>query len=133
MTNCRGKVLATSEVVQELQSRCRRLSGLKLTLQGIDSIAKVLNELPELKDLYYGLVIDNISCNEEMFTAVDEIGGQRLFHHIVFSDIVATKILHEITKKKLRGIFTFLPLNRLIPRAPITIKSMDAVPFLVSV
>lgn len=40
----------------------------------------------------------------------------RLFHHIVDTDRIGTKILDEINKAKLPGEVTFLPLNRLDAR-----------------
>lgn len=39
--------------------------------------------------------------------------GNRLFHHIVESDTVGTKILKEMNRQSLPGEVTFMPLNRL--------------------
>lgn len=39
--------------------------------------------------------------------------GNRLFHHIVESDTVGTKILKEMNRQNLPGEVTFMPLNRL--------------------
>ena len=65
---------------------------------------------------YYGLVIDRIGCEENLYVAIDETIGNKLFWHIVDSDRTATLISKEISKRKLQGEFTFIPLNRISPK-----------------
>ena len=66
----------------------------------------------QIADSYYGLVIENFSCEQSIYTAVEVTAGNRLFHHIVESDKVGTQILKEMNKQKLPGEVTFMPLNR---------------------
>ena len=49
-------------------------------------------------------------------TAVEQIAGGKLFHHVVESDKVASGIIKEVNRRKLPGVFTFLPLNRIRPK-----------------
>merc|ERR1719234_2554158 len=65
---------------------------------------------------YHGLVVDNFDCPEGLITAVEQTAGGKLFHHVVDSDLVATGILREVNRRKLPGVFTFLPLNRIKPK-----------------
>ena len=62
---------------------------------------------------YYGPIIENFECDENLFMAVEVTAGNRLFHHIVESDKLSTKILKEINKQKLPGEITFVSLNRI--------------------
>ena len=39
--------------------------------------------------------------------------GLKVFHHVVSSDLVATRILRELSRRKLPGVFNFIPLNRI--------------------
>lgn len=89
-------------------------------LNGHDSVHKILNlftnkggDFGELTQYYYGPVIELFSCNENVYTAIEVIAGNRLFHHIVETDTVGTKILIEMNQQKLTGEVTFMPLNRL--------------------
>ncbi|KOB78050.1 Structural maintenance of chromosomes smc3 [Operophtera brumata] len=73
-------------------------------LNGRDSVRKVLETFQErggewakIATQYFGPVT----------------AGNRLFHHIVESDTVGTKILKEMNRQSLPGEVTFMPLNRL--------------------
>ena len=46
-------------------------------------------------------------------TLNDTLILDRLFHHIVDTDIIGTKILTEMNRLRLPGEVTFMPLNRL--------------------
>lgn len=70
----------------------------------------------DIAEKYYNPVIENFTCAENIYTAVEVTAGARLFHHIVESDRVGTEILKEMNKQKLPGEVTFMPLNRLIVR-----------------
>lgn len=97
----------------------RSMAG-KPILNGRDSVRKVLDTFEEkggewskIARAYYGPVIENFSCEQAIYTAVEVTAGNRLFHHIVESDVVGTKILKEMNKQNLPGEVTFMPLNRL--------------------
>ena len=88
-------------------------------LVGHTSIMKVLEGLKDnqrLQDGYYGMVIDQFSCPDKMFTAVDETAGMKLFNHVVENDKIATELLAELNRRKLPGTFNFMPLNRIRSR-----------------
>ena len=67
-------------------------------------------------DAHYFKVVDNFVCPDGLMTAVEQIAGGKLFHHVVESDKVASGILKEVNRRKLPGVFTFLPLNRIRPK-----------------
>ncbi|XP_066908191.1 structural maintenance of chromosomes protein 3 isoform X2 [Halyomorpha halys] len=67
-----------------------------------------------LSDGYYGMVIENFECPEELSIAVESAIGNRLFAHIVSNNKIATNILKEINNHKLPGEILFLPINNLI-------------------
>ncbi|KAI5646067.1 SMC proteins flexible hinge domain-containing protein [Phthorimaea operculella] len=97
----------------------RSMAG-KPILNGRDSVRKVLDTFTErggewarIATQYYGPVIENFSCDKTIYTAVEVTAGNRLFHHIVESDTVGTKILKEMNRQSLPGEVTFMPLNRL--------------------
>ncbi|VVC99705.1 unnamed protein product [Leptidea sinapis] len=100
------------------QEQCTRNCGP--ILNGRDSVRKVLETFQErggewakIADQYFGPVIENFTCDKTIYTAVEVTAGNRLFHHIVESDTVGTKILKEMNRQNLPGEVTFMPLNRL--------------------
>ena len=72
--------------------------------------------MPSVHAADYFQVVDNFECPEGLMTAVEQAAGGKLFHHVVESDKVATGILKEVNRRKLPGVFTFLPLNRIRPK-----------------
>jgi len=66
-----------------------------------------------LNDGYYGLVVNLFQCPDQLFTAVDETAGTKLFFHVVEDDQVATALMAKLNETKLPGIFNLLPLNRI--------------------
>ncbi|KAH9640664.1 hypothetical protein HF086_010542 [Spodoptera exigua] len=81
---------------------------LQPILNGRDSVRKVLETFQErggewakIATQYYGPVIENFTCDKTIYTAVT--AGNRLFHHIVESDTVGTKILKEMNRQSLPG------------------------------
>lgn len=83
----------------------------KSVAAGIESVKRVVQE----KGIQgvYGPVIENFTCNEKFFTAVDVIGGGKLFNIIVDSDKTGSVVLQHINKMRLPGEVTFMPLNKL--------------------
>lgn len=95
----------------------------KPILNGRDSVRKVLETFrarggaeANIAASYYGPVIENFQCEQSIYTAVEVTAGNRLFHHVVESDLIGTQILKEMNKQKLPGEVTFMPLNRLNAR-----------------
>lgn len=92
----------------------------KTVMNGRDSVRKVLEIFIErggaykqIADGYYGMLIENFETSKEFFTAIEMTAGNKLFHHIVESDKIGTRILQEMNKMKLAGEVTFMPINRL--------------------
>lgn len=97
----------------------RSMAG-KPILNGRDSVRKVLDTFiaqggkkAEIVKSYYGPVIENFNCDKSIYTAVEVTAGNRLFHHVIDSDMVGTQILKEMNGQKLPGEVNFMPLNRL--------------------
>merc|ERR1719412_479177 len=121
--NLQQSLSALKEDLGKADQTLRSMAG-KPILNGRDSVKKVLQifrdkgdkggaNWKQIADSYYGLVIENFSCEQSIYTAVEVTAGNRLFHHIVETDKVGTQILKEMNKQKLPGEVTFMPLNRL--------------------
>jgi len=79
---------------------------------------------------YYGSVIENFNCEQSVYTAVEVISGNRLYHHIVETDKFGTKILKEMNSQQLPGEVTFMPLNRLHVKNIDYPRTSDAIPMI---
>uniref|UniRef100_A0A182J0E3 Structural maintenance of chromosomes protein 3 n=1 Tax=Anopheles atroparvus TaxID=41427 RepID=A0A182J0E3_ANOAO len=90
---------------------------------GCESVRKVIAAFRSLGpnkryivDGYYGQVIENFQCDENIYQAVATVAGNKLFYHVVESDAVAKEIVNAFNKQRLPGTFEFMPLNRLQKR-----------------
>ena len=106
----------TKDALLLQQNKLGTIGGLRPILIGNESIRKVLPDREDLAEHYHGMTIDLFSCPEAMFSAVDETAGNKLFYHVVNSDVIATEIMKEVNRRRLPGLISFLPLNRLINR-----------------
>lgn len=77
----------------------------------------------------HGALIELFDCNDKFNTAVETAAGNTLFHVVVDSDEVATKIIQHLNASK-GGRVSFLPLNRLKPSSVEFPKRNDVVPLL---
>jgi structural maintenance of chromosome 3 (chondroitin sulfate proteoglycan 6) len=84
-------------------------------VQGLDAVRQIASDLRI--DGYHGPVIDLFSCAEHYHTAVEITAGNSLFHVVVETDAIATKLIQELNKRK-AGRVTFVPLNRINPDHP---------------
>ena len=80
---------------------------------------------------YHGLMIEQFSCDETLYVAIDETVGSKLFYHVVESDKVATIIIKEAGKRKLPGVFNFIPLNKISPKQHVFPKDGTGKSFLI--
>ncbi|MCJ1252985.1 Structural maintenance of chromosomes protein 3 [Lignoscripta atroalba] len=80
-------------------------------------------------DGVYGTLAELLDVNERYRTAVEVTAGNSLFHYVVDNDETASKVL-EILQKERAGRVTFMPLNRLKPKAGDVPKANDAVPMI---
>ncbi|XP_026675502.1 structural maintenance of chromosomes protein 3-like isoform X2 [Ceratina calcarata] len=123
------------EDLAKADQNLRSMAG-KAIMNGRDSVRKVLDTLRQREDMahkvrsYYGPVIENFSCEKSLYTAVEVIAGNRLFHHIVETDTFGTKILKEMNKQRLPGEVTFVPLNRLRVKDIKYPETSDAIPMI---
>ncbi|OQV23478.1 Structural maintenance of chromosomes protein 3 [Hypsibius exemplaris] len=114
--------MKTDELAKR-ESDLRSVMG-KSVIRGVDSVLKVINDWtkdPSKKQYvegYRGMLIENVKCEEQVYTAVDTVAQNKLFNHVVTTDAVATKILDEVNRRGLGGDVTFLPLNRLTGKEP---------------
>jgi len=97
------------------------------TSRGIAAVRRIKRQLN--LDGVYGALAELIEVNERYRTAVEVTAGNSLFHYVVDSDETATKVLEVLQRDKL-GRVTFMPLNRLKPKAGNIPNSADAMPML---
>ncbi|CAH1957936.1 unnamed protein product [Acanthoscelides obtectus] len=109
----------------------------RAVMNGKDSVRKVIEtfasrggEEAELVLHYHGLVLDNFKCQDTIYTAVEVTAGNKLFYHIVDTEVVATKILNEMNRQKLPGEVNFMSLNRLTAEVRQYPKTSDALPII---
>ncbi len=62
----------------------------------------------------HGVLLELLSCRPNLHTAVEVTGGNQLFHVVVDTDTVATRIVEVLTRDRM-GRATFMPLNRINP------------------
>lgn len=94
---------------------------LQAIVKGWESVAWALQQMRQsedesvrrLADGYRGLVAELMTCDGGLFAAVDSVAGNRLFHHVVDSDRVASELVRRVNAGRLDGTVHFLPLNRL--------------------
>ncbi|XP_013420555.1 structural maintenance of chromosomes protein 3 [Lingula anatina] len=128
-------IAASRDELKQKEQAMRSMMG-KGILNGIDSIQRVLKSFKErginqdMIDGYYGTLIENFESEKTFFTCVEVTAGNRLFHHIVSTDKVGTRILQEMNRLKLPGEVTFMPLNRLDGRDTQYPETNDAIPMI---
>ena len=102
------------------------------THRGISSIAAYVEQHPDIAPDFHGLVLDLFSCAPEFNRAVEASAGAALFHVVVATDAVASRLIAHLNAVR-GGRVTFIPLNRVAAAtaephaAP---KTPDALPLL---
>eukprot|EP01064_Diplonema_japonicum_P011647 TRINITY_DN1908_c0_g1_i1.p1 TRINITY_DN1908_c0_g1~~TRINITY_DN1908_c0_g1_i1.p1 ORF type:complete len:1221 (+),score=332.91 TRINITY_DN1908_c0_g1_i1:61-3723(+) len=102
---------ASSEKYQEWKQKLNKTIPRDIR-QGLQSVEQVLRENQAITGVY-GPVIGLFSTDKELFTACDVMAGTSLFHIVVETNEVASKILRALNEKKLPGRPSFYPLNRM--------------------
>ncbi|CAG9822671.1 unnamed protein product [Phaedon cochleariae] len=132
--NVQQNLSSLKEELAKADQRLRSMAG-KPILNGRDSVRKVLETFvarggreAEIARHYHGPVIENFECEKSIYTAVEVTAGNRLFHHVVDTDIIGTQILKEMNRQKLPGEVNFMPLNRLNVREQDYPEDSDAIP-----
>ncbi|KAF5185200.1 Structural maintenance of chromosomes protein [Thalictrum thalictroides] len=75
----------------------------------------------------FGPIIELLECDEKFFTAVEVTAGNSLFHVVVETDEISTRIIRYLNSEK-GGRVTFIPLNRVKPPNVAYPHSSDVVP-----
>ncbi|CAH1392110.1 unnamed protein product, partial [Nezara viridula] len=129
------KISEISLNIQEKMLQLKKKIG-SATVIGAESLLTVVEACKSsqshkwLSDGYYGMVIENFECPEELSIAVESAIGNRLFAHIVSNIKIGTNILKEINNHKLGGEILFLPMDNLIETSYIYPVYEDVEPIL---
>ncbi|XP_033223944.1 structural maintenance of chromosomes protein 3-like [Belonocnema kinseyi] len=123
LSNLRDEQIKSEEELSKIESELAQVNEKfrktvpKKILNGIESVKKVLQifrEREESTNGYFGLLIDLFRITEEKVKlAVENTAGNRLFHFVVATDELATRIVEEMNKLDLPGEANFLPLDRM--------------------
>ncbi|XP_057667816.1 structural maintenance of chromosomes protein 3 [Diorhabda carinulata] len=132
--NVQQNLSSLKEELAKADQKLRSMVG-KPILNGRDSVRKVLETFvsrggreAEFAKHYRGPVIENFDCEKSIYTSVEVTAGNRLFHHVVDTDVIGTQILKEMNRQKLPGEVNFMPLNRLNVRDQDYPNDSDAIP-----
>ena len=124
------------EKLSGAEAKVKSLPGMKQIFIGIQSLQELLESCHHLRQGYHGIILDLVQWGGELDIAVEQAVGLKVFHHVVSSDQVATRILKELNRRKLPGVFNFLPLNRLrekdwsaVPQQDQTFRLLDHLDF----
>ena len=101
------------------ESKMRVCKGFKDIRIGAENLQNMFESSPELAEGYHGFVFDHFSCSDQVKVAVDQVLGNRLWHHVVDSKHVATRIMKEFNRRKYSGVLNFIPIQN------IQLKTMD--------
>ncbi|XP_020691246.1 structural maintenance of chromosomes protein 3 [Dendrobium catenatum] len=97
------------------------------TRRGLNSVDRYVND--HNIEGVFGSLLELIECDEKFFTAVEVTAGNSLFHVVVATDDISSRIIRYLTSEK-GGRVTFIPLNRVIVQRVNYPQSSDVVPLL---
>ncbi|XP_020593015.1 structural maintenance of chromosomes protein 3 [Phalaenopsis equestris] len=97
------------------------------TRRGLNSVDRYVND--HNIEGVFGSLLELIECDEKFFTAVEVTAGNSLFHVVVATDEISSRIIRYLTSEK-GGRVTFIPLNRVIVQRINYPQSSDVVPLL---
>ncbi|KAI5289915.1 Structural maintenance of chromosomes protein 3 [Ascosphaera aggregata] len=97
------------------------------TSRGIASVRRIKRQY-KIEGVY-GTLAELMDVNDRFRTAVEVTAGQSLFHYVVDTDETATKVL-EVLQREKGGRVTFMPLNRLKPKAANIPRASDTIPMM---
>lgn len=131
LTDPTPRTVRTTSPPQDLESKQQDLLSQQATLQTEKTAAEMKFSLSGSKNLMagwrnvnkiakahniegvHGAVIELFNCKQQYNTAVEVVAGNALFHIVVETDAVASKLTEHLINTK-GGRVTFLPLNRLV-------------------
>ncbi|XP_042430532.1 structural maintenance of chromosomes protein 3 [Zingiber officinale] len=95
--------------------------------RGLNSVNRIIKD-HNIKGVF-GPILELVECDSKFFTAVEVTAGNSLFHVVVETDDISTRIIRYLTSEK-GGRITFIPLNRVkVPHITYP-QSSDVVPLL---
>ena len=97
------------------------------TSRGLAAVRRIKRQ--HKLDGAFGTLAELMEVNERYRRAVEVTAGASLFHYVVDNDDTATKII-EILQRERSGRITFIPLNRVRPKASNVPKANDAIPMI---
>ena len=83
---------------------------------GANSVDQLMDSDERFREGFYGMVVNMFRCPKELFTAIDQIAGTRLFYYVVDSRHTATRLVKELNRKRYPGVFNFIPLDTIRPK-----------------
>ncbi|KAL0437108.1 UNVERIFIED_CONTAM: Structural maintenance of chromosomes protein 3 [Sesamum radiatum] len=96
--------------------------------RGLNSVKRICKEI-NLHEGVFGPIFELLDCDEKFFTAVEVTAGNSLFHVVVETDEISTKIIRHLNAQK-GGRVTFIPLNRVTAPRVTYPQSSDVIPLL---
>jgi structural maintenance of chromosome 3 (chondroitin sulfate proteoglycan 6) len=106
------KDLSSVKDAQQKKERQVDSSVARDIQNGLKSLQKIVNQ-HSIKGVH-GPIIELFECKDTYNTAVEATAGNVLFHVVVDSDQVATKIISHLNREN-GGRVSFIPLNRIQP------------------
>lgn len=97
------------------------------TRRGLNSVDRYVND--HNIEGVFGSLLELIECDEKFFTSVEVTAGNSLFHVVVATDEISSRIIRYLTSEK-GGRVTFIPLNRINVQHISYPQSSDVVPLL---
>ncbi|KAJ1730513.1 Structural maintenance of chromosomes protein 3 [Coemansia sp. Benny D160-2] len=118
-----------TDVREELKRAERALGGTvdRATGEGLHALPGIRERLG-LSGVH-GPLFELFEVDETYRSCVEAIAGASLFHVVVDSDDTASRIMDELSRRKL-GRLTFMPLNRLRPAPATYPAASDAIPMI---
>ncbi|RZC53641.1 hypothetical protein C5167_012493 [Papaver somniferum] len=95
--------------------------------RGLNSVRRLCRD-HNIKGVF-GPIIELLDCEDKFFTAVEVTAGNSLFHVVVETDEISTRIIRYLNSEK-GGRITFIPLNRVKPPHVKYPNNGDVVPLL---
>ncbi len=97
------------------------------TSRGLAAVRRIKQQ--HKLDGIHGTLAELFDVSDRFRRAVEVTAGQSLFHYVVDNDDTATKVI-EILQREKSGRITFMPLNRLRPKAANVPSAEDAIPMI---
>ncbi|CAA15722.1 mitotic/meiotic cohesin complex ATPase subunit Psm3/Smc3 [Schizosaccharomyces pombe] len=125
-----AKLKSSIENVKDDLSRSEKALGTTMDRNTSNGIRAVKDIAERLKlEGYYGPLCELFKVDNRFKVAVEATAGNSLFHIVVDNDETATQILDVIYKEN-AGRVTFMPLNKLRPKAVTYPDASDALPLI---